>query len=123
MKTDITSTTTTSVDISHIYDFLYRLGLTANYTGFFHTSYAVFLAVQRQERLLMVTKWLYPEVARHYKTTGSCVERNIRTAASVVWQRNRPLLEEAARHALPTRPTASAFLAILTTYFCSDVAA
>ena len=29
-----------------IYDALYQLGLTANYTGFFHIAYAVHLAVQ-----------------------------------------------------------------------------
>lgn len=47
-----------------IYDLLYRLGVTANYTGFFHTAYAVSLCIGRPDRLLLVTKWLYPEVAK-----------------------------------------------------------
>lgn len=111
------------VDIVQIYDLLYRLGVTANYTGFFHASYAVYLAVQQQDRLLLVTKWLYPEVARHYKTSWNCVERNIRTVSSIAWQMNRPLLEELARRPLPRRPTASAFLAVLTAYFNSSFAA
>ena len=50
-------------DITDIYDLLYRLGARGNYTGFFQTAYAVYLAVQQPERLLLVTKWLYPAVA------------------------------------------------------------
>ena len=47
-----------------VYDLLYRLGATANYTGFFHMAYAVWLCVEQPDRLLLVTKWLYPEVAK-----------------------------------------------------------
>ena len=51
-----------------IYDQLYRLGLTAQYTGFLHTARAVLLAYQNPEYLTCATKWLYPEVADHYHT-------------------------------------------------------
>ena len=105
------------IDIARICGLLYRLGITANYTGFFHTSYAVYLAVQQPERLLLVTKWLYPEVARHYKTTWHCVERNIRTVVRIAWDTNPARLEELARHPLYQRPTASGFLAILALHF------
>ena len=47
-----------------VYDLLYQLGVTANYTGFFHAAYAVSLCVEQPDRLLLVTKWLYPEVAK-----------------------------------------------------------
>lgn len=53
--------------LTEIYDLLYQLGVTANYTGFFHTAYAVSLCAEHPERLLLVTKWLYPEVAKQYK--------------------------------------------------------
>ena len=106
-----------------IYDLLYRLGLTANYTGFFHTSYAVYLAAQQPDRPLLITKWLYPEVARHYNTSWNCVERNIRTVTGVVWKNNRSLLESLAQHPLPKKPTASQFLAILTAQFLQEPAA
>lgn len=110
-------------DISQIYTLLYQLGLTANYTGFFYISYAVYLAVQQPDRLLLVTKWLYPEVAKHYATTWRCVERNIRTAVNVVWDTNSELLEALARHPLPQRPTASEFLSILALHFSLEPAA
>lgn len=111
------------IDIVQVYDLLYRLGITANYTGFFHTSYAVYLATQQPGRLLLVTKWLYPEVARHYKTTWHCVERNIRTTSEVAWARNKTLLQELAQYPLTCRPSASSFIAILTAHFTADFAA
>lgn len=110
-------------DISEIYTLLYQLGLTANYTGFFHTSYAVYLAAQQPDRLLLVTKWLYPEVAKHYATTWKCVERNIRTAVDVIWDTNPELLEALARHPLPQKPKASKFLSILALHFSLEPAA
>ena len=59
---------------AEIYNLLYQLGVTANYTGFFYTAYAVSLCAEQPDRLLLVTKWLYPEVARQYKTTWKAVE-------------------------------------------------
>lgn len=106
--------------ISAIHELLYRLGITANYTGFFQTAYAVQLSIQQPERLLLVTKWLYPEVARYYGTTWVCVERNTRSAAEVAWRNNRQLLETLAHRSLPRRPTASEFLADLTAYLQHD---
>ena len=97
-----------------IYDLLYRLGVTANYTGFFHTAYAVELCVELPDRLLLVTKLLYPEVAKQYHTNWKAVERNIRSVNNIIWQENRPLLEELAHRHLEQRPRNTQLLAILT---------
>ena len=88
------------------YDLLHQLGVSSNYKGFFHTAHAVTLCMQQQERLLLVTKWLYPEVAKNYGTNWRAVERNIRTASAISWERNRPLLEANAQTRLK-RGTAS----------------
>ena len=100
-------------ELTNIYDLLYRLGVTANYTGFFHTAYAVSLCAERSDRLLLVTKWLYPEVARQYKTNWKAVERNIRTVGSIIWRENRPLLERLAHRPLSQQPRNAQLLAIL----------
>lgn len=107
-------------EISEIYGLLYQLGITGNYVGFFQTAYAVYLATRQPERLALVTKWIYPEVAKHYDTTWTGVERNIRSVAAMVWNSHRGRLEKLAKQPLPSRPTASAFLAILTAYFQHD---
>ena len=69
-----------------IYELLYRLGATANYTGFFYAAYAVELALGDPQRLSLATKWLYPDVAKYYHTTWKAVERNIRTLIDALWR-------------------------------------
>lgn len=98
---------------TEVYDLLSRLGVTANYTGFYHTACAVSLCMERPDRLLLVTKWLYPEVAKQYRTSWKAVERNIRTVGEIIWRENRPLLEQLACHALPQKPCSAQLLAIL----------
>ena len=100
-------------DLTSVYDLLYRLGVTSNYTGFFHTSYAVLLCAEQPERLSLVTKWLYPEVAKRYRTKWTAVERNIRTVGSIIWRDSRPLLEQLAHGALEKKPRNAQLLAIL----------
>ncbi len=99
-----------------ICNLLYDLGLTPNYTGFFHTAYAAYLALQSPQRLRLVTKWLYPEVAEHYQTTPSAVERNIRLAVSHIWDRNPKLLCSISSVPLISKPSSSKFIAILYSY-------
>lgn len=96
-----------------IYDLLYSLGVTANYSGFFHTSYAVYLTIQQPERLLLITKWLYPDVARQYHTTWTAVERNIRTVVSVAWKFYPDTLRFIAKYPLDQKPSNSRFILIL----------
>jgi len=103
--------------ITEIYTLLYRLGINATHKGFFQASHAVLLASENMERLLLVTKWLYPEVAKHYHTTPECVERNIRTVAAIAWQNNPELLREIRRCQLTDGSTATQFVAILASSF------
>lgn len=109
--------------ISEIYELLRLLGITANYTCFFYVSYAVYLAARQPDRLLLVTKWLYPEVARFYTTTWKCIERSIRTAVDIVWAANAELLEKLACRPLPEKPKGSQFIAILAMHFSMNSAA
>ena len=51
-------------------DLLYKLGVTSNYTDFFHTAYAISLCMERQERLILATKWLYPKWQNAMVPTG-----------------------------------------------------
>ncbi len=105
------------------YDLLYHLGVTANYTGFFHTAYALSLCTEQPERLLLVTKWLYPEVAERYETSWKAVERNIRTVSCIIWQESQPQLERLAHRHLERRPRNAQMLAILTSSLLFPVTA
>ena len=98
---------------STVYDMLTRLGITADYTGFHQTAYAVQLAVDDPSRLQLTSKLLYPDVAEHFKTNWQCVERNIRTISQMAWERNPALLSELFGYKLTGRPRASQLIAIL----------
>lgn len=104
-------------EYTRIYRQLYRLGVTANYVGFFYVSQAVFLSLRQPERLLLVTKWLYPDVAAHYGARADAVERGMRTVVAAVWRENRERLQALAGEPLERKPTVSRFLRILTGSF------
>ena len=101
----------TEIGTAEVCDMLCRLGATANYRGFSYTAYAVLLCVQQQDRLLLVTKWLYPDVAKRYGTNWKAVERNIRTVIIVPCWRDWPAVRcfsaPARRSSCPSCPTAS----------------
>ena len=99
-----------------IHDVLYSLGVTEKYVGFFHTSYAVYLTVQQPERLLFITKWLYPDVARRYSTNWRNVERSIRTVIRVAWILRPELLSHIAGYTLGSKPSNTQFISALAAY-------
>ena len=108
-----------------IYDLLNNLGANAAYVGFFQTAYAVYLVTQQPERLLLITKWLYPDVAKHYSTNWFAVERNIRTIAHLSWTRCPKKLIQLAGYELDRAPTNTQFISMLAVHLLrsADIAA
>ena len=96
---------------------LCRLGITANYNGFYQTVYAVELAVASPDKLQSVTNCIYPEVAVKYNTSQENVRKNIAKICTLAWERNPQLLSEIAMHKLKKKPGTSEFLAILAVFF------
>ena len=98
---------------TNYHDTLKRLGITPNYIGFHQTITAVELAKRDPDMLVLVTKSLYPEVAKPYGTSWKTVERNIRSVVSMAGERNPDLVRELAGYPLDSRPRAAQFIAIL----------
>lgn len=92
---------------------LRKLGITANYRGFHYISHAMYLISEDQERLLYVSKLLYPDIAKEYKTDWRAVEHSIRTVINILWKDNSDFLCFMAECQLSRRPAAGKFLAIL----------
>ena len=101
------------VHMTGYYTLLMKLGVTPNYTGFFQTAFALKLIRQDPDVLQMVTKSLYPAVARQFGTNWKAVERNIRSTALMAWHRNPELVNYLAGYPLPDRPKPAQFMAIL----------
>lgn len=95
-------------------EMLLRLGITANYKGFLYLISALEMCLADEECLHLVTKQVYPQVARQYKTNWRAVERNMRKAGEIAWLRQQAYLEELARGPLKQRPSNAQLLAILT---------
>jgi two-component system response regulator (stage 0 sporulation protein A) len=66
---------------------LHEMGVPAHIKGYHYIRHAVELVVDDIDLLGAVTKKLYPEVAEEFNSTSSRVERSIRHAIEVVWDR------------------------------------
>jgi len=70
-----------------ISDIMRQIGVPAHIKGYQYLRSAIKLSVDDSEMLGSVTKLLYPTVAKMYSTTPSRVERAIRHAIEVAWDR------------------------------------
>ncbi len=66
---------------------IHEIGVPAHIKGYQYLRYAIVMTVEDMEVINAVTKVLYPEVAKHFNTTASRVERAIRHAIEVAWDR------------------------------------
>ena len=66
---------------------IHEIGVPAHIKGYQYLREAIILAVQDMDVINAITKVLYPEVAKTFGTTPSRVERAIRHAIEVAWDR------------------------------------
>ena len=90
-----------------IVNILDSFGVNRSYTGHSYVVYGLLLITEDPGRLEYITKSLYLDIAEHYHTNWSCVEKNIRTIVNAVWDsHNTELLEvifnKTKRHKKPT---------------------
>ena len=96
---------------------IHEVGVPAHIKGYQYVREAIVIAVQDMDVINAVTKVLYPEVARRYSTTPSRVERAVRHAIEVAWDRGD--LETLQRYFGYTvsntkgKPTNSEFIAMI----------
>ena len=68
-------------------EILHQIGVPAHIKGYHYLRDSILMAVEDPEIINAVTKQLYPSVAKRYNTTSSRVERAIRHAIEVAWDR------------------------------------
>lgn len=68
-------------------DIIHQIGIPAHIKGYHFLRYAIMLCVDNNEMINCITKMLYPTVAAKFKTTSSRVERAIRHAIELAWDR------------------------------------
>jgi len=68
-------------------DIIYYLDIPVNFKGYRYVRSAILLCYEDSEMLYGITKVLYHEIAKEFKTSAISVERNIRHAISTAWEK------------------------------------
>lgn len=68
-------------------EILHQIGVPAHIKGYHYLRDAIIMSIENPEIINAITKQLYPSVAKQYETTSSRVERAIRHAIEVAWDR------------------------------------
>lgn len=66
---------------------LHRLGVPAHVKGYMYLRYGIILAVEDISIINSLTKSLYPSIAKKFGVTTCSVERAMRSAISISWER------------------------------------
>lgn len=117
---DNSSSKSESLDLFHnnlqisITKTLHELGVPSHIKGYQYIREGITLVYKRPEMIGGITKELYPEIAKRFDSTVSRVERAIRHAIEVSWNRgNWDLMEEIFGHSVDidkAKPTNSEFI-------------
>lgn len=98
-----------------------EIGIPAHIKGYQYIREGIMMSVKDPEILNYITKYLYPTIAKKYRTTTSSVERAIRHAIEVAWNRGKlDAMEELFGYSVNSgkgKPTNSEFIALLADKF------
>ncbi|MCQ2548840.1 MAG: sporulation initiation factor Spo0A C-terminal domain-containing protein [Lachnospiraceae bacterium] len=99
----------------HITKYMLELGVPAHLKGYHYLREAILMTSQDMELVGSVTKLLYPDIAKRYHTSDQKVERAIRNAIEVSWERGNPemfdMLFGYSKEQGRNRPTNSEYIA------------
>lgn len=134
------NTLTKSVSVSHrvsrtpieeidleviVTDILHQIGVPAHIKGYHYLRTSILLAIEDRDMINHITKELYPTVARRYKTTATRVERAIRHAIEVAWDRGDVDVLNSyfgfTIHSQKGKPTNSEFVAMIADKICLKI--
>lgn len=94
-----------------------EIGIPAHVKGYHYVRSAIMLAIKSPDAMNAVTKIIYPTIAKMYQTSASRVERAIRHAIEVAWDRgNIDTLNAIFGYSISSnrgKPTNSEFIAML----------
>lgn len=99
----------------YITEMMLDMGVPAHLKGYHYLREAILLSGKDTEVVSSVTKLLYPAIAKRFKTTDQKVERAIRNAIEVSWERgNTETFEKLFGYSVQqgmNRPTNSEYIA------------
>ena len=107
-----------TINEKQVYEVLKRIGVPFANKGYDYLKRAVLLTSDDVSYLRSITTKLYPAIAKEFGTTSSRVERAIRHAIEIAWDRgNLDTLNSFFGYTVNTckgKPTNSEFIALIT---------
>ncbi|MBE7023201.1 MAG: sporulation transcription factor Spo0A [Ruminococcaceae bacterium] len=98
-------------------EMIHEIGIPAHIKGYQYLRHAIMLVIDNLDIINSITKTLYPTVAQDFRTTPSRVERAIRHAIEVAWDRgDTDVLDSIFGYTIATskgKPTNSEFIAMI----------
>ena len=98
-------------------EIIHDIGIPAHIKGYHYLRDAIIVSVRQGNEINSVTKILYPTIAKKHQTTPSRVERAIRHAIEVAWNRgNTDTLNDLFGYTINCgkgKPTNSEFIALI----------
>ncbi len=98
-------------------EMIHEIGIPAHIKGYQYLRHAIMLVIDNLDVINSITKTLYPTVAQDFRTTPSRVERAIRHAIEVAWDRgDTEVLDSIFGYTIATskgKPTNSEFIAMI----------
>ncbi|HLS67367.1 MAG TPA: sporulation transcription factor Spo0A [Pseudogracilibacillus sp.] len=102
---------------TNVTNIMHDIGVPAHIKGYLYLREAIMMVYDDIELLGSITKILYPDIAKKYNTTASRVERAIRHAIEVAWNRgNIDSITELFGYTInvsKAKPTNSEFIAMV----------
>ncbi len=107
-----------SLDVeTMVTEIIHEIGIPAHIKGYQYLRHAIMLVIDNLDVINSITKTLYPTVAQDFHTTSSRVERAIRHAIEVAWDRgDTDVLDSIFGYTIATskgKPTNSEFIAMI----------
>ena len=104
-------------NVFRISNLLNRLSISPSIKGYYYIRNAVEMVLEDPEAIIGITKRMYPDVAKEYKTTSSKVERAIRHAIESSWKKGSgKTYSEIVGYHCGEKPTNGQFIATLAEY-------
>ena len=110
---------------SAVTELIHEIGVPAHIKGYQYLREAILFTLRSAEASAGITKVLYPEVAKRFSTTPTCVERAMRRAIEVAWDRGdeeiRQKIFRGTVSANKGKPTNSEFIAMIAEHISRQI--
>ena len=110
---------------SAVTDIIHEIGVPAHIKGYQYLREAILFTLRDGDAVTGITKVLYPEIAKRFSTTSTCVERAMRRAIEVAWDRGdedvRQKIFRGTISGNKGKPTNSEFIAMIAEHISRQI--